>query len=118
VPDSPYCCCCTGWVRPATSGAAGVDAGLVAAADGRWRLAMDPRAFAVGAPEMADLLLAAVPAPVLLARGEGDPLVSDDDLARLGAPSTTLPRLGHNAHVEDPAAVAGLLEPYGLAARD
>ncbi|MFC6018812.1 alpha/beta fold hydrolase [Plantactinospora solaniradicis] len=95
-----------------------VDAGLVAAADGRWRLAMDPRAFAVGAPVIADLLLGAVPAPVLLARGERDPLVSDDDLARLGVPATTLPGLGHNAHVEDPAAVAGLLEPYGLTPRD
>ncbi|MBF9127392.1 hypothetical protein I0C86_00040 [Plantactinospora sp. S1510] len=94
-----------------------VDAGLATAGDGRWRLAMDPRAFSVGAPEVAELLLAAAPARVLLARGERDPLVSDDDLARLDVPATTLPGLGHNAHVEDPAAVACLLKPYGLAAQ-
>lgn len=93
-----------------------VDAGVRVADDGRWRLAMDPRAFAVGAPGMPGLL-AGVPAPVLLARGEHDPMVTDDDLARLGVPATTLPGLGHNAHVEDPAAVACLLEPYGLTAR-
>ncbi|HXZ75211.1 MAG TPA: alpha/beta fold hydrolase, partial [Streptosporangiaceae bacterium] len=43
-----------------------VDAGL-REQDGRWRLAMDPGAFAVGAPDMAQLL-ARSQAPVILAR--------------------------------------------------
>jgi pimeloyl-ACP methyl ester carboxylesterase len=85
-----------------------VDAGL-AAQGGRWRLAMDPGAFAVGAPDMAQLL-ARSQAPVVLARGERDPMNTDEQLARLGAPTVTLPGLGHNAHVERPEAAIALLE--------
>ncbi|MDG4790642.1 alpha/beta hydrolase [Micromonospora sp. WMMD1102] len=88
-----------------------VDGGILASGGGRWRLAMDPRAFGVGAPEMAGLLSAAS-VPVLLARGEHDPMVGADELARLGVPSHTLSGLGHNAHVEDPAAVLALLEGF------
>ncbi|WBB77097.1 alpha/beta hydrolase [Micromonospora sp. WMMD1128] len=87
-----------------------VDAGL-RRGDGRWRLAMDPAAFAVGAPRL-PALLAAVDVPVLLARGERDPMVTDAQLKELGVPVATLPGLGHNAHVEDPAAVLALLDPY------
>lgn len=87
-----------------------VDAGLCEER-GRWRPVMDPGAFAVGAPDM-PALLSASRAPVVLARGEQDPMVTDDQLAHLGAPVLTLPGLGHNAHVEDPAAVIRLVEPY------
>lgn len=73
-----------------------------------WRLAQDPRTFGVGVPDMAGLL-AALTSPVVLARGEHDPMVSHDDLAALVPAPVTLPGLGHNAHVEDPAAVLGLL---------
>jgi len=87
-------------------------AGLLAAADpavdaglleqhGRWRLAMDPGALAVGAPDMTRLL-ARSQAPVMLARGEHDAMNTDEQLARLGVPVITLPGLGHNAHVESP----------------
>ncbi|MFG1677801.1 alpha/beta fold hydrolase [Micromonospora sp. NPDC049282] len=79
--------------------------------DGRWRLAMDPGAFAVGEPRL-PALLAAVDVPVLLARGELDPMVTDAQLKELGVPVATLPGLGHNAHVEDPAAVLALLDAY------
>jgi pimeloyl-ACP methyl ester carboxylesterase len=41
-------------------------------------------------------------APVTLARGEHDPMNTDEQLARLGVPTVTLPTLGHNAHVENP----------------
>ncbi|WP_433532368.1 alpha/beta fold hydrolase [Micromonospora sp. CA-263727] len=85
-----------------------VDAGL-RQADGRWRLAMDPAAFAVGEPDLT-ALLAAIDVPVLLARGEHDPMVSDAQLKEYGVPVATLPGLGHNAHVEDPAAVLALLD--------
>jgi len=77
-----------------------VDTGL-RVQDGQWRLAMDPRALAVGAPDMGELL-ARSQAPVTLARGENDPMNTDEQLARLGAPTVTLPGLGHNAHVESP----------------
>jgi len=84
--------------------------------DGRWRLALDPLAFAVGAPDMAGLL-AAARARVLLVRGEHDPMVSHEQLTRLQPAAITLPGLGHNAHVEDPNGVLTLLEPYLVAGR-
>jgi len=87
-----------------------VDAGL-RAQGGRWRLAMDPGAFAVGAPDMAQLL-ARSQAPVTLARGEHDPMNTDEQLARLGAATVTLPGLGHNAHAENPEVAVALLDAY------
>jgi pimeloyl-ACP methyl ester carboxylesterase len=84
-----------------------VDAGL--REQGRkWRLAMDPGALAVGAPDMAQLL-ARSQAPVILARGENDPMNTDEQLAGLGPPTVTLPGLGHNAHVESPELSIALL---------
>jgi pimeloyl-ACP methyl ester carboxylesterase len=93
---------------PATGPA--VDAGL-RERGGRWRLAMDPGTFAVGAPDMAGLL-ARSQAPVTLARGENDPMNTDEQLARLGAPAVTLPGLGHNAHVESPDLSIALLDAH------
>jgi pimeloyl-ACP methyl ester carboxylesterase len=90
-----------------------VDAGLHEE-DGRWRLALDGAAFGVGAPDM-PRLLARTTADVLVARGERDAMNSDDQLARLGARRATLAGLGHNAHVEDPAAV--LSQVLGVWAR-
>jgi pimeloyl-ACP methyl ester carboxylesterase len=71
---------------------------------------MDSAVFGVGAPNM-PRLLAETRARVILARGEHDPMVTDDQLTRLQATRITIPGLGHNAHVEDPAAVAALLNP-------
>jgi pimeloyl-ACP methyl ester carboxylesterase len=87
-----------------------VDAGL-RERGGRWRLAMDPGAFAVGVPDMPQLL-ARSQAPVTLARGEHDPMNTDEQLARLGAATVTLPGLGHNAHVESPELAIALLDAY------
>src|SRR6266480_2122514 len=87
-----------------------VDAGLREQA-GRWRLAIDPGAFAVGAPDMAQLL-ARSQAPVTLARGELDQMNTDEQLAGLGAATVTLPGLGHNAHVENPELSIALLDGY------
>ncbi|MEV6410887.1 alpha/beta fold hydrolase [Kribbella sp. NPDC051718] len=72
--------------------------------DGRWRLAMDPGTWGVGAPDMAKLL-AASQAEVVLARGELDPMNTDAELAALSGQVVTLSGLGHNAHVEDPSAL-------------
>ena len=75
---------------------------------GGWRLALDPLAYQVGRPDMAGCLVAAR-APVTLARGAGDQMVATADLQALPARVRELPGLGHNAHVEDPAAVWGLI---------
>jgi pimeloyl-ACP methyl ester carboxylesterase len=49
---------------------------------------------------------------VTLARGEHDPMNTDEQLARLGAPTVTLAGLGHNAHVEKPELSIALLDAY------
>ena len=46
---------------------------------------------------------------MVLARGEHDRMVSHEELAALVPDALTLPGLGHNAHVEDPAAVRALV---------
>ena len=76
--------------------------------DGAWRPALDPRAFGVGDPQVA-ALVAAAPVPVVLARGEHDAMVSAEQLRAIASDAVDLPGLGHNAHVEGPAAVADLL---------
>lgn len=86
------------------------DAGLVETPEG-WRVAQDPATFGVGVPDMAGLLARAV-CPVVLARGEGDPMVSEADLRALVTEPVTLRGLGHNAHVEDPAAVVELVRRF------
>ncbi|WP_319458435.1 hypothetical protein [Micromonospora sp. RTP1Z1] len=72
---------------------------------------MDPAAFGVGEPPL-PALLTATDVPVLLARGEQDPMVTDAQLKEFGVPVATLPGVGHNAHIEDPEAVLALLDPF------
>jgi hypothetical protein len=74
----------SGLADPLTADAPAVDAGL-REEHGRWRLAVDPGAFAVGAPDMAQLL-ARSQVPVALARGEHDAMNTGGQLARLGFP--------------------------------
>ncbi len=102
-----------GLVGLLTTAEPAVDAGL-REQDGRWRLAMDPGAFAVGAPDMPQLL-ARSQAPVTLARGEHDTMNTDEQLTRLDVPTVTLPGLGHNAHVENPHLASTLLDPHRYA---
>jgi pimeloyl-ACP methyl ester carboxylesterase len=84
-----------------------VDSGI-AEPGGRWRLAFDPAAFGVGEPDVA-ASLAEARADVTLARGSGDQMVSAADLDAMPCGRRELPGLGHNAHVEDPAAVWALI---------
>ena len=77
---------------------------------GGWSPTFDPRAFGVGDPGVA-ALVAAAPVPVVLARGEHDPMVSAAQLAAVVPDPVELPGLGHNAHVERPAALLPLLVP-------
>ena len=76
-----------------------------------WRLALDQRAFGVGAPDM-PALLAAAQCPVVLAAGEHDPMVDEAALRALAPDAVTLHGLGHNAHVEGPALVGRLVPAW------
>jgi pimeloyl-ACP methyl ester carboxylesterase len=77
--------------------------------DGGWRLAQDPRTFAVAGAPFASLAASAT-APVLLARGEHDPMVTLEQLRAHAREVYDIPHTGHNAHVENPVAVIALLE--------
>jgi pimeloyl-ACP methyl ester carboxylesterase len=85
-----------------------VDAAVVPS-EGGWRLALDPAAFGVGAPAM-EGLLAAARGPVVLAAGEHDPMSPVEHLQAFVPDPVVLKGLGHNAHVEDPAALLPLLQ--------
>ena len=73
-----------------------------------WRLAQDPRSFAVAGAPFASLARSAA-ARVLLARGERDHMVTLDELRAHASEAIDIRGVGHNAHVEDPRAVATLL---------
>lgn len=90
-----------------------VEQGVTEVGDGRWSTTVDPRTTGAGKPEMLTLIRRSA-APVVLARGSEDQVCTEEMLTELDAaagldPHITLPGLGHNAHVEDPEAVFGLL---------
>ncbi|WP_328604854.1 alpha/beta hydrolase [Amycolatopsis sp. NBC_00345] len=91
------------------TGLSPADPAGVTETDSGWRLSLDPAAFGVGAPDL-PRLLAGARGPVVLAAGAGDPMSRPEQLRALAADAVTLPGLGHNAHVEDPAALLTLLE--------
>jgi pimeloyl-ACP methyl ester carboxylesterase len=72
-------------------------------------LAADPRTMLVAGAPFATLASSAT-CPVLLARGEHDPMVSLAELRDHGSEALDITGRGHNAHVEDPEAVAALCE--------
>lgn len=76
--------------------------------DGSWSVAFDPAAMSVGVSPMR-ALIAAAGGDVILACGERDDMVDTSEISELGVPPITLGGCGHNAHVEDPRAVARLL---------
>lgn len=84
-----------------------VDAG-VTDVDGGWRVAQDPASFGFGAPDMR-ALVDATTCRLTLARGSEDPLVRAENVSEYVDDPVTLDGLGHNPHVEDPAAIMGLL---------
>lgn len=81
----------------------------IAAVDDGWRVAQDPRSFDFGVPDMRasvdDLTV-----PLILARGSNDHLVREANVSDYDDDPVTLDGLGHNPHVEDPAAVLRLLD--------
>ena len=93
------------------AGIAGADSPAVAmrgvardAQGGGWRLAMDPRAFGVGKPPVAQLL-ALARCPVHLGRAAGDALVTLEQLRAIDPQADDLGPHGHNVMVEAPARV-------------
>lgn len=69
--------------------------------NGQWRLAADNRAAMVAYASTRDIYNAAR-APIVLAAGEHDRMVSAAELQTLDPSAQELAGLGHNAHVEDP----------------
>ncbi len=80
----------------------GAIAGVVQTQEG-WRLAYDPAAASIGAPPMKELTGAAR-APIHLARGATDAMISHEQLAIHDSGARDLPG-GHNVMVENPGAV-------------
>jgi pimeloyl-ACP methyl ester carboxylesterase len=78
---------------------------------GRFRLAADPLAAEIGPPDMRGMLTAAR-APVILACGSEDQLVSVQQLRELVDAPVELPGLAHNAHVQDPECVWQLISKF------
>jgi pimeloyl-ACP methyl ester carboxylesterase len=76
---------------------------------GRFRLAADPAITAVVGPPV-DGVIAAMRAPLRLAAGGNDPMVTADQMRRFDPRAAVLPGLGHNAHVEAPERLWQLVE--------
>jgi pimeloyl-ACP methyl ester carboxylesterase len=72
-------------------------------------LAADPRTMLVAGASFATLASSAT-CPVILARGEHDPMVSLAELRDHATDALDVAGRGHNAHVEDAQAVAALCE--------
>lgn len=81
----------------------------IAERDGKYRLAMDPAANSAAGPPVEDFI-AAMRAPLRLAAGEKDAMVSAEHMRRFDPQAVTLEGLGHNLHVEAPERLWQLLE--------
>jgi pimeloyl-ACP methyl ester carboxylesterase len=68
--------------------------------DGKFRLSMDPRANLAGAP--LEQIIRAMSAPLHLAAGEKDPMVTVAQMRRYDPEAVIIEGVGHNAHVEAP----------------
>ncbi len=77
--------------------------GIVKGGSG-WRLAADPATASIGPPPMQALIAASV-APIHLARGETDSMVSLEQLREFDAAAVDIAGAGHNAMIEAPGAV-------------
>ncbi len=76
----------------------------VAGAPGAWRVAMDPRAYAAVGPSVPAILQSCA-APLRLAAGENDPMVTRDDMRAIDPSAVTFAGRGHNVHWEAPEMV-------------
>ena len=76
--------------------------------EGGWTVAFDPRAFSAVGPSV-ETLLTRSEAPLTLAAGSGDPMVSLETMRRIDPHAVVIEGAGHNAHWEAPDAVWDLL---------
>jgi pimeloyl-ACP methyl ester carboxylesterase len=88
-------------------GAAVVSRGILGEG-GRYRLAADPRTVLSGGFAMAAMIAASL-APIRLARGSADPLVSRAELLPYDPQALDIAGCGHNPHVEAPEVMAKLI---------
>lgn len=84
-------------------------AGVRVAGSG-WTPALDPRAFGAVGPSV-ETLLGQCTAPLRLAAGESDPMVTAEAMRRVDPDAVVIEGAGHNAHYETPEAVWALLSP-------
>jgi pimeloyl-ACP methyl ester carboxylesterase len=90
---------------------------IVPASDAGWRVAIDPAAFGVGAPNV-PALLARATCPTILAAGERDPMCPPEHLLDAAPDGVVLPRAGHNVHVESPELLWPILDRLLLSVTD
>lgn len=95
----------------AYAGAPTAQRGIAHGAEG-WRLAMDPRANAVGKPPLSELMTLAC-CPVHLARGHHDAMVTLEQTRSLDPDARDLGPHGHNVMVEAPARVWDWVAAFG-----
>ena len=81
-----------------------------------FRLAADPKTVTVGGPPSGIFESAKNTTPVRLACGEHDTVTSLEELRKMDPDAVLLEGLGHNCHVEDPAAVWQLVANFTSAA--
>jgi len=77
--------------------------------EGRWRIAADPRTFSAPVPDFSSLMHSCK-ARVRLACGSEDWMVNVEQLRRYDPDAIELAGLGHNLHVQEPEALAALLD--------
>jgi pimeloyl-ACP methyl ester carboxylesterase len=76
----------------------------VTGTDGDYRVAMDPRAYSAVGPSV-EAILRLADAPLRLAAGSKDPMVTLDQMRRIDPAAQMFDGVGHNAHWEAPERV-------------
>jgi len=76
----------------------------ISGSEGQWQVALDPRAFGSVGPSIPALLKLAA-APLRLAAGARDPMVTLTQMQTIDAAARAIDGAGHNAHWEAPAKV-------------
>ncbi len=94
-----------GFVDPASD----IAASGICEENGKWRLSADNRAAMV-AVASTRLIHAAAVSPIILARGQHDPVVTSEEHKSLDPDCISIEGCGHNAHVERPDQIWRLLQ--------
>jgi pimeloyl-ACP methyl ester carboxylesterase len=76
----------------------------VTGSDDQWRVAIDPRVYGAVGPSIEQILTLSS-APLRLAAGEADPMVTVDQMRRIDPAAQIFAGAAHNAHWQTPAQV-------------